>query len=47
MSLGTCIGIGHPGESTPAGPGSGVDNLLLEDASDLLLEDEASVFLLE
>lgn len=35
------------GTLTGGGPGSGVDNLLLENGDDLLLEDGTSVLLLE
>lgn len=41
------VGVGIAGAAWQGGPGSGVDNLLLEDGSNLLLEDGTSVLLLE
>lgn len=46
MSAGVGIGVGIGAHRPDGGPGTGVDNLLLEDGSNLLLED-GSVLLLE
>jgi len=46
VGVGVGVGLGQRVD-WPAGPGSGVANLLLEDGANLLLEDGASVLLLE